>query len=106
MRPLFLLLVLAACAGPGAHRLSGSDAAPRPRAGEVLTSNDPLAAETGVKPVEEAHHHQHHDETIDPVCGMKVDPATAAGGSATREGKTYFFCSVGCRKAFEQRGAR
>lgn len=36
----------------------------------------------------------------DPVCGMEVDPATAKH-SAEYEGKTYYFCSAMCRKAFE-----
>ncbi|MBV9495487.1 MAG: cadmium-translocating P-type ATPase [Acidobacteria bacterium] len=36
---------------------------------------------------------------IDPVCGMKVDPARAAA-SATVGGKTFYFCSVGCQKKF------
>lgn len=29
---------------------------------------------------------------IDPVCGMTVDPATAAG-KFDYEGQTYYFCS-------------
>ena len=37
----------------------------------------------------------------DPVCGMSVDPATAAG-SVPFEGKTYYFCSAGCRSEFER----
>src|SRR5438067_1807175 len=37
---------------------------------------------------------------IDPVCGMTVDPATAAG-SATFEDKTYYFCNPRCREKFE-----
>ncbi|WP_080886305.1 heavy metal translocating P-type ATPase [Nitrospira japonica] len=37
---------------------------------------------------------------IDPVCGMKVQPATAAG-SHVHEGKRYFFCSVGCLAKFQ-----
>lgn len=37
----------------------------------------------------------------DPVCGMNVDPKSAAG-EAVFEGQTYYFCSAGCRKAFEQ----
>lgn len=37
---------------------------------------------------------------IDPVCGMRVDPATAAGQSVY-EGTTYFFCHPGCRQKFE-----
>jgi uncharacterized membrane protein YraQ (UPF0718 family)/YHS domain-containing protein len=37
----------------------------------------------------------------DPVCGMTVDPATAAGRS-TFDGGTYFFCSSGCKETFDQ----
>ena len=39
-------------------------------------------------------------EHIDPICGMKVDPESAA---AKREyaGKSYYFCSPGCAKAFD-----
>ena len=36
---------------------------------------------------------------IDPVCGMAVDPATAAA-SAERDGKVIYFCSEGCRRRF------
>jgi Cu+-exporting ATPase len=36
---------------------------------------------------------------IDPVCGMTVDPARAAG-SHTHQGKTYSFCSQDCRDKF------
>ena len=35
---------------------------------------------------------------IDPICGMKVDEKTAL--SAEHEGKTYYFCSPGCRNKF------
>lgn len=35
----------------------------------------------------------------DPVCGMDVDPATAAG-SHEHDGKTYFFCSRHCLEKF------
>lgn len=37
----------------------------------------------------------------DPVCGMMVDEASAA---ATTEygGKTYYFCSKGCKAAFDK----
>lgn len=37
----------------------------------------------------------------DPVCQMNVEERTAAGQS-TREGETYYFCSLGCREAFEK----
>ncbi|BDZ62381.1 hypothetical protein GCM10025873_21720 [Demequina sediminis] len=50
------------------------------------------------------HHHEHashHNATVtDPVCGMSVDPATAA---ATREhdGVTFAFCSAHCAATFD-----
>jgi YHS domain-containing protein len=36
----------------------------------------------------------------DPVCGMQVDPQKAAGKSEY-QGKTYYFCSAGCKKKFD-----
>src|ERR1700682_6035063 len=36
----------------------------------------------------------------DPVCGMQVDPAKAAGHSHY-QGLTFSFCSLGCRKKFD-----
>ena len=36
----------------------------------------------------------------DVVCGMRVDPATAAG-SAMHDGKTYYFCGKGCLQRFQ-----
>jgi Cu+-exporting ATPase len=38
---------------------------------------------------------------IDPVCMMGVDPKTAAGKSEY-QGKTYYFCSLGCKKDFDK----
>ncbi|MGZ3796502.1 MAG: heavy metal translocating P-type ATPase [Pseudobdellovibrionaceae bacterium] len=40
--------------------------------------------------------------SIDPVCGMKVNPESAKGGSSTFEGKTYYFCSSHCKEKFAQ----
>ena len=37
----------------------------------------------------------------DTVCGMDVDPKTAAGKSDYK-GQTYYFCSNGCKKAFDK----
>jgi Cu+-exporting ATPase len=37
----------------------------------------------------------------DPVCGMSVDPATAAA-AWEHDGSTYYFCSVGCMERFRQ----
>jgi YHS domain-containing protein len=41
----------------------------------------------------------------DPVCGMEVDPKKAAGKS-DYQGQTYYFCSAGCKKAFDKEPAR
>ena len=42
-----------------------------------------------------AHEHgtSHHDTIIDPVCGMTIDPTTAAT-SQEYEGPPYYFCSA------------
>ncbi|HEX7486285.1 MAG TPA: heavy metal translocating P-type ATPase [Vicinamibacterales bacterium] len=37
---------------------------------------------------------------VDPVCGMTIDPATAAG-SVQHSGKTYYFCSTECSTRFQ-----
>ncbi|MFQ6058604.1 MAG: YHS domain-containing protein [Anaerolineae bacterium] len=37
----------------------------------------------------------------DPVCGMTVDEKKAAGTSE-HMGKTYYFCSKGCKVAFDK----
>jgi Cu+-exporting ATPase len=37
----------------------------------------------------------------DPVCGMDVDEKTAAGKSEY-QGKTYYFCSTGCKRDFDK----
>lgn len=41
----------------------------------------------------------------DVICGMQVDPATAAGKS-DHDGKTYYFCSVQCKQKFDEDPAR
>jgi Cu+-exporting ATPase len=40
-----------------------------------------------------------HGTVRDLVCGMEIDPATAAG-HIEYEGRTYYFCSKGCQQAF------
>ncbi|MDQ6739693.1 MAG: YHS domain-containing protein [Actinomycetota bacterium] len=37
----------------------------------------------------------------DPVCGMKIDPQKAAGQSEY-QGRTYYFCSAGCKRKFDE----
>lgn len=38
---------------------------------------------------------------VDPVCNMQVDEKKAAARSEYK-GKTYYFCAVGCKKAFDK----
>lgn len=43
--------------------------------------------------------HRAAETATDPVCGMKVDPHTAAHRVA-HQGRTYYFCSAKCREKF------
>ncbi|HEY7689326.1 MAG TPA: heavy metal translocating P-type ATPase, partial [Dongiaceae bacterium] len=49
--------------------------------------------------------HTAAENVIDPVCGMTVDPATAAHRH-THAGQAYYFCSAGCLKRFAADPAR
>jgi YHS domain-containing protein/uncharacterized membrane protein YraQ (UPF0718 family) len=49
--------------------------------------------------------HEHDHAAKDPVCGMTVDPATAVHRSV-HQGATYYFCSAGCKKSFDDDPAR
>jgi uncharacterized protein len=58
-----------------------------------------------------AEHKRANDEekspamATDPVCGMSVDPATAAA-VRTHDGRNYFFCASNCAEAFDADPAR
>jgi len=41
----------------------------------------------------------------DPVCGMEIDPASAAG-SSEHEGQTIYFCNLNCKKSFDAEPAK
>ncbi len=47
----------------------------------------------------DAGHEHAAAQAVDPVCGMKVDPAAAA--KAEYDGKTYYFCSAADKAKFE-----
>jgi Cu+-exporting ATPase len=64
------------------HGHSHDAAAPGPRRGLRVLAGEPTGA------------------AIDPVCGMRVDPATSKHRSE-HEGKTIHFCSAGCKAKFE-----
>lgn len=42
----------------------------------------------------------------DPVCGMAIDDPANAVGSSDYMGRTYYFCSDGCRQQFDADPAR
>lgn len=44
----------------------------------------------------------------DPVCGMTVDEKVAekAGLTSLQQGQTFYFCSPGCKRSFEQNPQR
>lgn len=44
-------------------------------------------------------------EVTDPVCGMKVDIAGAAG-SSEYNGRNFYFCSTGCKQSFDREPGR
>ena len=41
----------------------------------------------------------------DPVCGMEIDPKTAAA-KTEYNGQTYYFCSPGCKATFYKNPAK
>ncbi|MGC5583176.1 heavy metal translocating P-type ATPase [Ornithinimicrobium sp. W1665] len=89
-----------------ANRLRGFTPAPLPAAG-VVPVTEPVV-ELGHEPAQEETDMTHHDHAAhqdgatvtDPVCGMSIDPTTAA---TTREhdGATFHFCSKHCSATFD-----
>jgi YHS domain-containing protein/uncharacterized membrane protein YraQ (UPF0718 family) len=55
--------------------------------------------ESEVKTMEHSNHHE-EAPAIDPVCGMTVDPATAAA-HRVHEGRDVWFCAVTCATQFD-----
>ncbi len=45
------------------------------------------------------------DKQTDPVCGMQIETADAAGQSEY-QGRTIYFCSLGCKEKFDANPAR
>jgi len=41
----------------------------------------------------------------DPICGMMIE-STKAAGTSLFQGKTFYFCSTGCRTTFEKNPAK
>ncbi len=64
----------------------------------------PIQATGAVAPMVEVREHEEGTEkemkTVkDPVCGMQIDPSSAAA-SEESEGRTYYFCSQACHERF------
>lgn len=58
---------------------------------KFLRTAGPVSAGTGAQP----------DAVLDPVCGMTIDPATAAH-TRTQDGTDVYFCGPGCAERFDQ----
>ena len=81
---------------------------PKPSAIVAAPAITNLVVETGIQqptkesPMTEHTEHPAAETTLvtDPVCGMNIDPTTAA---TTREhdGTTFYFCSAGCAATFD-----
>ncbi|MBE3577957.1 MAG: YHS domain-containing protein [Limnochordales bacterium] len=55
----------------------------------------------GASPVRAASPGSTRAKAVDPVCGMSVDPSSAAG-KTEYQGQTYYFCAVACKREFEK----
>jgi len=73
----------------------------RPHASDARARNlADASAVSGSAPVEHAHHAAHTGEGVrDPVCGMEVDPHSAAYRQI-HQGRTHYFCSRACQAKF------
>ncbi len=80
-----------------ANRLRGFKPAALPDDVRV-PATDPVV-EIGRDEMKEEDMSEKSPKVTDPVCGMSVDPATAAT-SIEHEGHTYYFCGKGCAKSF------
>ncbi len=85
-----LLGALGVTACPGAVFIS--------EAGRIVKVTDNITEVTMAEGIEEA---SRQNEFVDPVCKMTV---TKEGAAATYEydGKTYYFCNVGCKETFAE----
>jgi Cu+-exporting ATPase len=73
------------------ERVTGVKAPPITHDHEAMLREEMLRAEERSKPMV---------MVKDPVCGMDVDPESAAA-SSDYEGQTYYFCSIPCQEEFD-----
>ena len=84
---------------------ANAPASRRHRGGTVWFCSDRCAGRFDRDPDRHQLMHSHDEEAsdmaLDPVCGMTVDPTTAAA-VRTHDGRNWFFCSPGCAEAFDR----
>src|SRR5262245_28442846 len=71
----------------------------RRRGRAVLRADRKHATQNGQTPHGQIQSEAQMNKHIDPVCGMAVDPATAAG-QFEYASQTYYFCSTNCLRKF------
>jgi len=81
-----------------ANRLRGFTPAPIPDVAQV-PATDPVV-EVGGDQEEESTMSETPAQVTDPVCGMRIDP-TSAAASTEHDGRTYYFCSTHCANQFQ-----
>jgi YHS domain-containing protein len=82
---------------PGGSPAGGSSGLPRlPQLPQLPTKGKLTVLPAGPRPAPDR---APGETAIDPVCGMTVDPRTAAG-SYVHGGRTYWFCATGCLERF------
>lgn len=94
-----------------ANRLRAFTPRPVPDLAHAPVTTDPVVevgredtTKPGTPPREEAMP-ENTTTVVDPVCGMNIDPVTAAT-SVEHEGRTYHFCSTRCAQSFQDAPAR
>ncbi len=80
-----------------ANRLRRYQPSPLPPAGPVTVEPH---VETGADHVAPTAHGEAGRETLDPVCGMPVNPTDAAAQRSI-DGTTVYFCSADCAATFD-----
>lgn len=84
---------------PSINRALAQDAAPQlvPTIGREM----PVRTQRSVDNLVNISDRRYSPMAKDPVCGMQVDEKKAAGKSEY-QGQTYYFCSSGCKAAFDK----
>ncbi len=85
----------------GTETVRGTKSEAKRRSWRIRTRTMGASAASPVPEIPLAFEKEEGKMVKDPVCGMMVDEKHAAAQSEYR-GKTYYFCSQGCKKAFDR----